>query len=49
MSKIRLGISFFFFFFMVVTNQGPVVRKPIDANPRLKVNRGLKLASFKCF
>ena len=26
------------------TNQGPVVRKPINANPRLKVNRGFHFA-----
>ena len=25
---------------------GPVVRKPINANPRLKVNRGLSLARY---
>ena len=27
----------------------PVVRKPINANPRLKINRGFHLAYFKCF
>ena len=29
--------------------QGPVVRKPINANPRLKVNRGFLLTRLKLF
>ena len=29
--------------------QGPVVRKPINANPQLKINRRLHFAYFKCF
>ena len=29
---------------IIFTQQGPVVRKPINANPRLKVNRGFNLS-----
>ena len=29
--------------------QGPVVRKPIKVNPRLKVNRGFLLGRENCF
>ena len=28
---------------------GPVVRKPINANPQLKINRRYHLAYLKCF
>ena len=28
---------------------GPVVGKPINANPPLKINQGFRLAYFKCF
>ena len=29
--------------------QGPLVRKPINANPRLKVNQDFQLTRYKCF
>ena len=28
--------------------QGPVVQKPINANPRLKINQGVYFSSPKC-
>ena len=34
---------------MMVRTQGPVVRKPISANHRLKDNRGFHLTRYKCF
>ena len=51
------NVSFFNHFFRqknifsreVSADQGPVVRKPINDNPRLKVNRGFQLARSKCF
>ena len=29
-------------------NPGPVVRKPINANPRLKINQGVYFSTPKC-
>ena len=29
--------------------QGPVVQKPINANPRLKINQGVYFCTPKCF
>ena len=34
-------------FYPWIITLGPVVRRPINANPRLKVNRGFHLACLK--
>ena len=49
-----LGRSVFFslFFFVstfVVILLGPVVQKPINANPRLKINQGVYFPTPKCY
>ena len=33
---------------LTINHQGPVVGRPINANPILKVNRGFHLARLKC-
>ena len=36
-------------FLTVVIVLGPVVQKPINANPRLKINQGVYFSTPKCF
>ena len=33
---------------ITTTNQSPVVQKPINANPRLKVNQGVYFYALRC-
>ena len=45
--KIKASASTQYLLYLVVQDQ--VVRKPINVNPRVKINRSFHLAYFKCF
>ena len=35
-------------FYLLLNHQGPVVQKPINANPRFKINQGVYFSIPKC-
>ena len=48
--SLRVLITLWLYFLLKKNDyQAQVVRKPINANPRLKINRGFYLAQLKCF